>query len=223
MPVIEVTDVSKKYKRHQVLSHVNLSIEPGVTYGLVGPNGSGKSVLLRLLSTVITPDEGNVAIDSAYLSGDGGFPEQFGIIIDRPGFIPTKSGLGNLMFLASLRGVIGEDRCREAMEGVDLDPDNSDRVSRYSLGMRQRLALAQAVMEDQKVLLLDEPFNAMDTLGVDIVRDVITNAKKQGKTLVFTTHDQREIDAHSDVQLRIENQTIITEQPEGDTVAENEE
>jgi ABC-2 type transport system ATP-binding protein len=213
MPVITLDDVSKKYKRHQVLSHVNLTIEEGVVYGLVGPNGSGKSVLLRLMSTVISPDQGSVTIDPAYLSEDGGFPEQFGIIIDRPGFIPTKSGLGNLTFLASLRGVIGEERYRQAMTDVGLDPDNKDRVSKYSLGMRQRLALAQAVMEDQKILLLDEPFNAMDTEGVQIVRKTIRDAKAHGRTVVFTTHDQREIESLSDVQLRIENRTITRIDP----------
>lgn len=213
MPVITLQDVSKKYKRHQVLSHVDLTIEEGVVYGLVGPNGSGKSVLLRLMSTVISPDQGSVTIDPAYLSEDGGFPEQFGIIIDRPGFIPTKSGLGNLTFLASLRSVIGEDRCRQAMTDVGLDPDNKDRVSKYSLGMRQRLALAQAVMEDQKILLLDEPFNAMDTEGVQIVRKTIRDAKAHGRTVVFTTHDQREIESLSDVQLRIENHTITRIDP----------
>lgn len=209
MSVITVQDVSKKFRRNQVLSNVTLSIEEGLVYGLVGPNGSGKSVLLRLLCGLLSPDTGNVTIDPAYLSEEGAFPEQFGIIIDRPGFIPTKTGMGNLKFLASLRGLIGEDQIREVMTLVGLNPDNPDRVSRYSLGMRQRLALAQAVMEDQQVLILDEPFNAMDTMGVDIVRDIITKARNEGKTIVFTTHDQREIESLSDVQLRIENQTVV--------------
>lgn len=208
MSVITVQDVSKKFRRNHILSNVSLSIDEGVTYGLVGPNGSGKSVLMRLLCGILSPDSGTVNIAPAFLSPEGGFPEQFGIIIDRPGFIPTKTGLGNLTFLASLRNVIDEDKIRETVEQVGLNPDNPDRVSRYSLGMRQRLALAQAIMEDQKVLILDEPFNAMDTQGVEIVRNIITTARQNGKTVVFTTHDQREIDTLSDVQLRIEHQNI---------------
>lgn len=209
MSVITVQDVSKKFRRNQILNNVTLNINEGVTYGLVGPNGSGKSVLMRLLCGILTPDSGTVNIAPAFLSPEGGFPEQFGIIIDRPGFIPTKTGMGNLKFLASLRNLIDEDKIRDAIEQVGLNPDNPDRVSRYSLGMRQRLALAQAIMEDQKVLILDEPFNAMDTQGVEIVRNIITTARQNGKTVVFTTHDQREIDTLSDIQLRIEHQNII--------------
>lgn len=209
MSVITVQDVSKKFRRNQILNNVTLNIDEGVTYGLVGPNGSGKSVLMRLLCGILTPDSGTVNIAPAFLSPEGGFPEQFGIIIDRPGFIPTKTGMGNLKFLASLRNLIDEDKIRDAIEQVGLNPDNPDRVSRYSLGMRQRLALAQAIMEDQKVLILDEPFNAMDTQGVEIVRNIITTARQNGKTVVFTTHDQREIDTLSDIQLRIEHQNII--------------
>lgn len=208
MPVITAHNVSKSFRRRPVLHDVNLTIDQGIIYGLVGPNGSGKSVLLRLLSGMIVPDQGTVTIDHAFLSEDGAFPEKFGLIIDRPGFIPTRTGLKNLAFLASLRGVIGEQRLREVMVEVGLDPDNPEKVSRYSLGMRQRLALAQAIMEDQTVLVLDEPFNAMDTSGVEIVRSVITSARDAGKTVVFTTHDQREIDALSDVQLTIDGGTV---------------
>lgn len=208
MSVITAHNVSKSFRRRPVLHDVNLTIDQGIIYGLVGPNGSGKSVLLRLLSGMIVPDQGTVTIDHAFLSEDGAFPEKFGLIIDRPGFIPTRTGLKNLAFLASLRGVIGEQRLREVMVEVGLDPDNPEKVSRYSLGMRQRLALAQAIMEDQTVLVLDEPFNAMDTSGVEIVRSVITSARDAGKTVVFTTHDQREIDALSDVQLTIDGGTV---------------
>lgn len=208
MNVITAQNVSKRFRRRPVLQGVDLAIEQGLVYGLVGPNGSGKSVLLRLLSGLIPPDEGTVTIDPAFLSEDGAFPEKFGLIIDRPGFIPTRTGLKNLTFLASLRDVIGESRIREVLAEVGLDPDNPEKVSRYSLGMRQRLALAQAIMEEQTVLILDEPFNAMDTSGVGIVRSVITSAREAGKTVVFTTHDQREIEALSDVQLTIEGGTV---------------
>lgn len=208
MPVITAQNVAKRFRRRPVLHGVDLTIEQGLVYGLVGPNGSGKSVLLRLLSGLIPPDEGTVTIDPVFLSADGAFPEKFGLIIDRPGFIPTRTGFKNLAFLASLRDVIGESRIREVLGQVGLDPDNPEKVSRYSLGMRQRLALAQAIMEEQTVLILDEPFNAMDTSGVEIVRSVITSAREAGRTVVFTTHDQREIEALSDVQLTIEGGTV---------------
>lgn len=210
MNVIDVTGVSKAFRSRQVFKGVSLTVRRGTVHGLIGPNGAGKTVLLRLLCRMLRPDSGAVHIAPEFLSADGGFAEQFGVIVDRPGFIPTKTGLQNLDFLASFRRVIDTEQIRRSMEHVGLDPDAPQRVGRYSLGMRQRLALAQATMEDQQVLLLDEPFNALDVSGVKLVHRLIEQARADGKTVVFTSHDDRQIDALADVRLVLDGQGVTT-------------
>ncbi|MDO5645625.1 MAG: ABC transporter ATP-binding protein [Dermabacter sp.] len=208
MTVATFTNVSKTLKKRTLFSGVNLEIEEGVTYAVEGPNGTGKSVFLRLLCLMMEPSSGTVTIDPQYLSDNGKFPEQFGAIIDRPGFIPTKSGFGNLKFLASFRKVIGDEAIKDTMQRVGLDPSLRTLVHRYSLGMRQRLALAQAIMEDQKVLVLDEPFNALDHSGVEMAYGVIRDAQAAGKTVVFTSHDREHVKDLAQVRLLLDAGTI---------------
>lgn len=194
MPVIVLDSVGKAFKGRPLLYNVNAEINEGITYGIQGPNGSGKSVLFKLMCGFLKPDEGTVSIDPAYLSPSRVFPEHFGVIIDRPGSLPHRTGLENLRSLAKIRGKIGDDQIIQAMERVGLDPDLRQKVRHYSLGMKQKLALAQAIMEDQRVLLLDEPFNALDASSVHHIRALLRDLSAEGRTIVMTSHNQEDID-----------------------------
>ncbi|HLQ81938.1 MAG TPA: ABC transporter ATP-binding protein, partial [Bacillota bacterium] len=194
-PVIRLTDVAVEFRRTTLLTEVNLSVEEGDCCAIVGPNGSGKTVLLKIMCGFLAPTRGTVSISPEYLSRRRTFPERFGIILDRPGFLAGQSGMDNLRALAAIRGVIGDDEIVAALDAVDLDPTLRQPVGRYSMGMKQKLALAQAIMEDQTVLILDEPFNALDEDSVEIVREVLSDRLEAGCTLVFTSHQQADLDA----------------------------
>ena len=160
---IEVKNVSKSFGGKAILQDVSLSIEQGTAVGLVGANGSGKSVLFKILCGFEKPDRGSVYVRGKQLGKNGrDFPESLGVFINSPGFIGIYSGFQNLKFLADIQGKIGEKEIRQAMSKVGLDPDNKTKVDNYSLGMKQKLGIAQAIMEGQDSLILDEPFNALD-------------------------------------------------------------
>lgn len=194
MPVIAMNNVEKSYNQRPLFTGVTLQINQGEAVGLQGPNGSGKSVLLKLMVKFIEPDSGTVTIDPKYLSAKRVFPEKFGVIIDKPGYIPSFTGFQNLKSLAKIRDQIDDQKIRDTMELVGLDPDLPQRVKHYSLGMKQRLGLAQAIMEDQEVLVLDEPFNGLDRKGTAEIRELLQNLVHEGKTLVMTSHNQQDID-----------------------------
>jgi ABC-2 type transport system ATP-binding protein len=203
MPVISLRGVEKSYNGRRLLSGVDLDIAAGAAVGILGENGSGKSVLLKIMTGFVRPDAGSVTIDPAYLSKDRVFPERFGVLIDRPGYIPSLTGLQNLMSLARIRKAIGEREVRDTMELVGLDPDLPQKARYYSLGMKQRLGLAQAMMEDQSVLILDEPFNALDEETTVQMRHLIRGLVTQGRTLVMTSHQREDIDALCDHTYRL--------------------
>lgn len=209
MPIIEVTDVSKRYAGTELFSGVNLTIEEGRIYGITGPNGSGKSVLFRLLAGFVRPDSGSVKIDPGYLDARDVFPKQFGVIIDRPGYLAHRTGLDNLLSLARIRGVVGEAEVRQAMVDLGLDPDSKTRVARYSLGMKQKLSIAQATMEGQRVLLLDEPFNALDRSSVDHLRSTLAQHRADGGTVILTSHNQEDIALLADEVYEIDAGALV--------------
>lgn len=208
MPVIELDRVTKSFKGVPIFDSASATFEAGKIHGIVGPNGSGKSVLFKMICGFILPDTGKVTIDPHYQSPSRTFPEQFGVIIDRPGYLPQKTGLDNLRDLAKIRGAIGDAEIRGAMEKVGLSPDLKQKARNYSLGMKQKLALAQAIMEDQKVLILDEPFNALDVDSVDLVRNLLKKHREQGRTVIFTSHNREDIDVLADHTLRISNSKL---------------
>ena len=160
--IIELDRVSKAFSRRTILNNITLTIEAGHTVGIVGSNGSGKSVLFQIICGFLTPDSGTVRVRGDMLGGSRDFPENMGVLINSPGFISLDTGLQNLRYLAGIRGVIGDQEIRSSMKKVGLDPDDRTRVEHYSLGMKQKLGLAQAIMEGQDILILDEPFNALD-------------------------------------------------------------
>lgn len=207
---IEVKDVSKSFGGREILRNVSLSVEQGTTVGLVGPNGSGKSVLFKLICGFETPDEGSVYVRGRKL-GDSGrdFPNDMGVFINSPGFIGIYNGLQNLKFLAEIQCKIGDTQIRQAMSKVGLDPDNKTKVDNYSLGMKQKLGLAQAIMEEQDILILDEPFNSLDYRTYEDVKTIIRMLKAEGKTIFLTSHHFKDIEQLCDMVYAIEDCELI--------------
>lgn len=205
MTLIELKDVSKSYKGLVIFEEINLKIEEGKIYGIIGHNGSGKSVLFKLMCGFIFPNSGSVFVRGEELGKSIRFPDSFGIIIDRPGYLANKTGFENLKSLAMINDKISDEVIRHTMEIVGLQPSAQQKVKNYSLGMKQKLALAQAIMEDQKVLILDEPFNALDIDSVENIRELLLSYKKKGKTIILTSHNQEDIKLLCDKVYRIRN------------------
>lgn len=193
MAVIEVRNVSKRFKDTLALDNVTLSLESGKIYGLVGRNGAGKTVLLKLICGLALPTEGEIIVNDVDIAKTREIPGNIGTIIETPGFINSATGYANLKYLASLRGKIGDAEIREAMRMLGLDPDSRKRVGKYSLGMRQRLGIAQAIMEGQDILLLDEPMNGLDLQGVEDVKALLKRLRSEGKTIILASHHHEDI------------------------------
>lgn len=191
--VIEVRNVTKRYGVNEVLKDVSLTCEAGKIYGLVGRNGSGKTVLLKSICGLVLPTSGEVYVWGQQVGKDIDFPEDIGFIIESPGFLLQESGLRNLKHLASIRGKTSIDEIRQSMNTVGLDPDLKRPVGKYSMGMRQRLGIAQAIMEKPKLLILDEPMNGLDNQGVEHIRSLLLSLKEQGETIVLASHFKEDI------------------------------
>ena len=191
---INVVNLKMRFGEELVFKGINRDFEAGKIHGIVGNNGSGKTVLMKCICGFLMPTEGMVKVGGKVIGKDVDFPEDVGIIIETPGFLPGITGVKNLKILASLKRKIKEPQIREAIEKVGLDPDLKKPVSKYSLGMRQRLGIAQAIMEDPSILILDEPFNGLDKNGVLQMRELIKELKKEGKTIILASHNQTDID-----------------------------
>lgn len=191
--IIRVEGVSKDFKGARVLNNVSVSFEQRKIHGIIGRNGSGKTVLIKTICGFIHPDQGRVVVDGKVIGKEVDFPQNIGAIIEAPGFLPTVSAYKNLEYLASLRGVIGKDKIRRAISLVGLDPDDKKHVGKYSLGMKQRLGLAQAIMENPDILILDEPMNGLDNTGVSEMRELLLQFKADGKTIIIVSHNSEDI------------------------------
>ena len=191
--VIVIDKLTKSFKGKTVLEDVNMRLQEGGIYGIVGDNGSGKTVLLKLICGFMKPDSGTVTVNGKVIGKDADFPENTGIIIEAPGFLPNYSGMKNLEYLASIRGKIGKEQIEAAMKTVGLDPSSKLRVGKYSLGMKQRLGIAQAIMENQQLLILDEPMNALDKDAVEEMRKLFLRFKASGKTMLIVSHNEGDI------------------------------
>ena len=192
--MIEVQNVNKSFGEEHVLKDVSHSFEAGKIHGIVGNNGSGKTVLMKCICGFLKPDSGTIFVGGKQVGRDTDFPEDIGIIIETPGFLPHLSGTQNLKILASLQKKANNHTIRAVLEQVGLDPDMKKPVGKYSLGMRQRLGFAQALMEDPSLLILDEPFNGLDKYGVVHIRNVIKGLRAEGKTVILASHNQVDID-----------------------------
>lgn len=192
--MIEVQNVNKSFDEEHVLKDVSHNFETGKIHGIVGNNGSGKTVLMKCICGFLKPDSGTIFVNHKQVGRDTDFPEDIGIIIETPGFLPHLSGTQNLKILASLKKKANDYTIRAVLEQVGLDPDMKKPVGKYSLGMRQRLGFAQALMEDPSLLILDEPFNGLDKHGVVHIRNVIKGLRTEGKTVILASHNQVDID-----------------------------
>ena len=191
---IKVENVSKDFAQERVLRSVTREFESGLIHGIVGNNGSGKTVLMKCICGFLVPTEGKITVNGQIVGKDVDFPGNMGLIIETPGFLPNVSGVKNLEILASLNKKIGLSEITEAIRTVGLDPKLNKPVGKYSLGMRQRLGIAQAIMEDPKLLILDEPLNGLDKHGVAEMRALIKSLKAKGKTILLASHNQADID-----------------------------
>lgn len=191
---VEVSHIYKSFGKEQVLTDISFSIPAGSIYGVVGNNGSGKTVLMKCICGFMKCDKGTVFVNGRQVGREVDFPDRLGVIIETPGFIPGLSGYKNLKILADLKGRIGKTEIRETMRRVGLEPDLKKPVIKYSLGMRQRLGIAQAIMEDPCVLVLDEPFNGLDKYGVVEMRELLQSLKADGKAILLASHNAQDIE-----------------------------
>ena len=194
MNIISVKNLSKDFGQERVLHSVTRDFEKGRIHGIVGNNGSGKTVLMKCICGFLIPTEGEVIVNGKRVGKDVDFPPGLGLIIDTPGFLPNMTGVKNLEILASLNKKIGLREIAASIRRVGLDPLMKKPVGKYSLGMRQRLGIAQAIMEDPALLILDEPLTGLDKHGVREMRQLIKGLKEQGKTILLASHNQGDID-----------------------------
>lgn len=203
-----VENVSLTIKGSEILKNISHSFEKGKIHGLVGRNGSGKTMLMKCICGFVRPTAGQITVDGKVIGKDCDFPENIGIIIESPGFIPYYSGYHNLKLLAGLNRRIDSDRIKESMRMVGLNPNLKLQVRKYSLGMRQRLGLAQAIMENPDLLILDEPMNGLDKDGVADMRRYLLELKEQGKTILIASHNSEDISALCDTVCEMEKGAI---------------
>ena len=191
--MIKIENVTKTFKENTVLNNVSINFEKGKIHGLIGRNGSGKTVLMKCICGFIPVTSGSITVRNKVICKNN-VPENIGLIIETPGFLPNYSGYRNLKFLADISGKANKNAIIRSIESVGLDPHSKKHVGKYSLGMRQRLGLAQAIMEDPDLLILDEPMNGLDKDGVKDMRDYLLNLKEQGKTMLIASHSAEDIE-----------------------------
>lgn len=190
---IKVEHVNKMFKEIQVLKDVSVEFEEGKIYGLVGRNGSGKTVLLKCICGFLPVTSGTITVDGKVIGKEAEVPDDIGIIIEEPGFLPQYSGKKNLKFLANLNNKMQDKEIEDILNRVGLDPHNPKKVGKYSLGMRQRLGIAQAIMENPHLLILDEPTNGLDEKGVAEIRKLLLELKSETRTMIIASHNAEDI------------------------------
>lgn len=206
---IEITGLTKQIKKATVLDDINLRLEDGKIYGLKGKNGSGKTMLMRAVCGLILPTKGTININGDILGKDISFPKSIGALIENPAFIPGFTGFKNLQILASIQNKINGAQIEEALSTVGLDPKDKRKYRKYSLGMKQRLGIAAAIMEKPDIIILDEPINALDEKGVVLVRKILQDARERGALVLIACHDKEELEALSDEIFVMENGKIV--------------
>lgn len=191
--IIQVNHVNKQFKEIKVLKDINVSFEKGKIHGLIGRNGSGKTVLMKCICGFMKPTSGSISVEGKQVGKEVDIPPNLGAIIEAPGFLPGYSGFRNLKFLADIQKKADVAQIKATMERVGLDPESKKHVSKYSLGMRQRLGIAQAIMENPDIMILDEPMNGLDNHGVEDIRNLLLDLKKERKTILIASHSAEDI------------------------------
>lgn len=209
--MVVLENVSKTFKDKTVLQPMDLKLETGKITGFVGRNGSGKTMLFKLICGLMLPTTGTVTVDGVRIGKDRDFAPDTGVLIETPSFISYESGLRNLRDLAAIQKKITVDQVRDAIRLVGLDPDDKKRVGKYSLGMRQRLGIAQAIMENPSLIILDEPMNGLDKEGVEDMRILFAKLRDEGKTILLASHAAEDIDILCDSVYELDNGTIHKE------------
>lgn len=202
--VVEISNLTKDIKGTKVLNKVNLQLESGKAYGIVGRNGSGKSMLFKAICGLINTTEGSITVFDKVIK-NGSFPDDVGMIIENPGFLLQYSAFKNLKILASINNKISDERIKETIALVGLDPEDKKTVKKFSLGMKQRLGIAQALMENPKLLILDEPMNGLDSEGVKQIREILLKLKSNSVTILLASHNSDDIDEICDCVYTMEN------------------
>ena len=201
---LEIKNICKTIGSAEILKHINLEMERGKIYGLRGKNGSGKTMLMRTICGLILPTEGEIVIDGETLGKDISFPRSIGTLIENPGFIADYSGMKNLEVLASIQNHVKKDEIAACMEELGLDPNDKKKFKKYSLGMKQKLGIIAAVMENPDIIVLDEPLNALDEKTVNTVKEILLRHKARGALIIISCHDREELEFLSDEIFCIE-------------------
>ena len=209
--MIQLQNVTKRIKENTVLDNVSYTFKSGFVYGLYGQNGSGKTMLLRAISGLINLDSGSIFIDGEKLHDKIEFPPETGIVIENMELLPECSAKRNLQMLAKIKNIADQKDIIFSLERVGLDPDSDKKVKKFSLGMKQRLNIAQAIFENQKIILLDEPTNALDEDAVQLIYKIIREEKSRGATIIVATHHKEDLKEVCDVILKIAEGKIVEE------------
>lgn len=205
---ISIQNLTKVIKGNVVTDNISIELQSGNVYGLCGYNGCGKTMLMRLISGLILPTKGNIIFDGKKLGKDIDFPFKTGVLIENPAFIEGKTGFENLKLLASIGSNISDDSIRETISRVGLDPSDKKKFHKFSLGMKQRLGIAAAIMEKPELIILDEPTNSLDNSGVQLTKKIIIEEKARGALVIMTCHDYSVLESVCNVIFTIENGKI---------------
>ncbi len=206
---IQIKEMSKRFKDNILYEGVNLSVPRGQTVGIVGANGAGKSVLFKLIAGLDYTDAGKIYVRGREVGRNLSFPKDLGLLVNQPGFIEFYDGFSNLKLLAEIQGKIDDEKIRHYMRLIGLNPDDKSRVKTYSSGMKQKLGIVQAIMEDQTIVILDEPFNTLDYQTNAETLRILLSLKKEGKTLLLTSHQHDILEKICDQIYVISNRKIV--------------
>ena len=208
MEKIELNHVSKKFYRESILEDVCLKLFPGNIYGFIGPNGSGKTVLLKMIAGLMRPSGGTIYLDQKQIGKDLDFPPSMGVLIETPDFLPNYSGMQNLLYLAKIKKLVDREQIMHTMKLVGIDYAAERKAGKYSLGMKQRLGIAQAIMEDPELIILDEPMNGLDQRGIAEIRKLLLELKKNNKLILLASHTREDMKMLCDQVFYIRDKKI---------------
>lgn len=209
---IELKNVTKEFDKVEIIKNISLEFETGKIYGLYGRNGSGKSVLMKLICGFSIPTKGKVLINGKDFNAKNEYPDNLRAVIEKPSFFPELTGFENLKLLAKIQNKINDEEIIKALDLVNLIDEKDKKYSKYSLGMKQKLAIAQAIMEDPSILILDEPFNGIEEKSVEKITKFLKEEAKNGKTIIFSTHIKEDLENLADIIYKIDNGTIYENQ-----------
>jgi ABC-2 type transport system ATP-binding protein len=206
---IKINDLNLMINSNEILKNINLNIESGKTYGFIGRNGSGKSMLLKCICGLLKPNTGSVIVNNEDIYKKDMFPSSMRAFIDKPTFIGTLTGFENLKLLADIQKIVDDEKIKDTLIKCDLEDQINKKYGKYSLGMKQKLAIASVLMENPDIMIFDEPFNGIDNKSVEMIRKIFLEEKQKGKTLLIATHIKEDIDLLCDVIYELDLGQIV--------------